>query len=579
MEKYTYSYDAEYKIYSTIPYDAEYIIIDDTVRHIPDHAFDTYINLKFVEISNSVTTIGCGAFFSCYSLESVSFGNKVRLIDGYAFRGCSKLNSIFSTDNGLDSFPSSLDFIDKYAFCDCEKLLGVIFQENITEIGEYAFAGCKSLTKVVFRSKLENIDIDPTAFQGTPHETEIMGLKNVIILTPQNVKEHAKEIISFIESNFSHLINQSYMRGHILPDGTFLTNIKGYGIHLAHRVTEEEVCKALERELGWKIKDFEFDGDLGESLFDLLGCIRVNACEEEYIALPKQKPTYAQMDTLEDWMGWYFFSEKHLWLRVATTSGQQVTYTIKEYDVDEIIQKINRYYNSGNLYENKNKRVVEKMARYLKEGPGAGYTVEYEITKVNHIYIRNQTIKDDDMVYIDCDVDVEISAGFSSYYYSGSMNYIPATITGLTIEKTYDSTEEFDEDDIRYAIDGLKVKSRQGGGWSHYTYEGDISSNNTNDIKDTMEGYFVYSVEGYITDEDIINYIDRVVSGESLYTEYNVFDSDDELIETFSYEEDAIEYAEKNDYAYVELLILEETLNGDIEVVDEQGIVWENPNL
>ena len=210
--------------------------------------------------------------------------------------------------------------------------------------------------------------------------------------------------------------------------------------------------------------------------------------------------------------------------------------------------------------------------RYLKEGPGAGYTIEYEITSIKNITINNQKVVDDDMISIDCSVIAEAFVRFENYYYGDEFSYVPIEITNLEMEKSYDTTEEFDKDDIYYALFGLKAKSYQGGGWSHSTYKGDLYAKN-NSITDTGEGFWVYEISGYITDDEIVEFIDKVLTGDFIHTEYNVFDEDDELIETFDTEYEAIDFAEENNCSEVEMVTYREQFDG-LLIDEDSEIVW-----
>ena len=301
---------------ANIPYNAKKIIIQDGVESI--NSFD----------------------FNFLNAEEIVIPNSVKLIDDQAFEGCKKLKSII--------IPESVEYIGDEAFDGCLNLVDVKILGN-PEFGEDIFLD----TPLEKEFYIDN-SIKDNAEKSFTFPTEKL-------ITIHNINRHKKDILDFIEKYFRENINKNPNRGHILPNGTFLSNNESDYGSLAHREIEEKLAEALNKELGYYFVDFDYDGTLGESIFDLLGCIRVNADNENYIALPKQKITTQQIYALEDWIGYFYWTKKKRWLRIATVDGQQHTYDRNEYDVDEVMQKINRYYNTGTLYESKQKVGEEKV--------------------------------------------------------------------------------------------------------------------------------------------------------------------------------------------------------------------------
>lgn len=122
-------------------------IIPSTVKKINSSAFFGNINLKSVEIPNSVTEIADKAFNYC-SLTSVEIPNSVKLIGEMAFADCD-LTSI--------ELPNSLEVISRGTFSGCEKLESVKLPTSITAIEISLFSGCCSLTDVVIPNNIKSI--------------------------------------------------------------------------------------------------------------------------------------------------------------------------------------------------------------------------------------------------------------------------------------------------------------------------------------------------------------------------------------------------------------------------------------
>ena len=105
-----------------------------------------------IVIEGNVKTIGESAFESYANLRTVNLGN-VEMIENYAFYDCTKLESI-QTD-----FVTS---IGEYAFYDCTNLNSV--QANsVTSIGCDAFEGCGMISNISLKALVESEYIPITA--------------------------------------------------------------------------------------------------------------------------------------------------------------------------------------------------------------------------------------------------------------------------------------------------------------------------------------------------------------------------------------------------------------------------------
>lgn len=124
------------------------INIPDSVTTIGDYAFEGYENLTSITISNSVTSIGNCAFLGCTKLTSINIPESVTSIGGGAFAGTG-LTSI--------NIPNSVTSIESWAFKDCTGLTSINIPNSVTSIGDCAFSGCESLTTINIPNSVTSI--------------------------------------------------------------------------------------------------------------------------------------------------------------------------------------------------------------------------------------------------------------------------------------------------------------------------------------------------------------------------------------------------------------------------------------
>ena len=134
-----------------------------TVMKIGDDAFNWNLNLKTVELPNTVKTIASWAFAEALNLESVKMPNMLDSIGHQAFQECEKLKEI--------SIPSSVRFIGLSAFVGCKSIDTIVIPEGIETIKEDCYAGCEALKTVTLPSTLKTIE--RMAFEGCRSLTSI----------------------------------------------------------------------------------------------------------------------------------------------------------------------------------------------------------------------------------------------------------------------------------------------------------------------------------------------------------------------------------------------------------------------
>lgn len=221
----------------------------------------------------------------------------------------------------------------------------------------------------------------------------------------------------------------------------------------------------------------------------------------------------------------------------------------------------------------------------LNEGPGAGYTIEWKDYDDVNVSDFSVYISGDGWVYIDVVATGQIFDVEANSYYYGTDNIrkAPIEISQIIIYEGDMSyyLDEYDEDKPEigeYMFDSELIetiigdflrdvnKYSYGGGYSHSTYDGTIA--NASERKKYGGG-----ISAKITDENIIDYIDRLVSGDTITDEYRLM-SGSYTIETYPTEESAREAAEElfDSGAYDTLVCYHdwyrETLDGDMEFMN-----------
>lgn len=244
----------------------------------------------------------------------------------------------------------------------------------------------------------------------------------------------------------------------------------------------------------------------------------------------------------------------------------------------------------------------------IMAGPGAGYTIKWTLDKidsVNSFNVVNVSRMDNYgtvTVTADCDVDVTVtidSAWSYSYGFSDPIENVPAKITRIIFDMYTPDWSFLDPNDYEdgeddeayqeavesaiYALteeDAIKVLEDEawenikgdeysyGGGYIHSTYDGTLNE---------IDGDYNW-VDIKITDEAVINYIDRCVSGDCTSTSYVLYDSDNEIIETFNdlkeAESVAWDLTDVGEYDYIDIWEVDdfENLNGDVEITGDRFI-------
>ena len=231
----------------------------------------------------------------------------------------------------------------------------------------------------------------------------------------------------------------------------------------------------------------------------------------------------------------------------------------------------------------KGEKVTESKKR-LNEGPGAGYSVKGTVTNIHNVQVVSDVESESEyysntlMATAECDI-VGVSA--SSYDFGREIvggSPIPAK---LEIKLDYDK-DEFNNGATQVVEalgDDFEFDAGIGGGWSHVTFNGVIEGD-YHDVENSPYSIDILNFTIKIENENVIKDIDKAVTGEDWIDNYDVIDTDGDIVDSFETEEEAIDYAKDNRGVAVEHRQYQYALLDDFEsedIIDEysDGTVWE----
>lgn len=231
----------------------------------------------------------------------------------------------------------------------------------------------------------------------------------------------------------------------------------------------------------------------------------------------------------------------------------------------------------------KGEKVTESKKR-LNEGPGAGYSVKGKVTNVHNVEVISNVESESEyysstlMATAECDL-VGVSA---SSYYNGREIVGGAPIPAkLEIKLDYDKDEYYgDATKVVEALgDDFEFDATLGGGWGHVTFTGVIEGD-YHDVENAPYSTDILNFTIKIENENVIKDIDKAVTGEDWVDQYDVIDTDGDIVDSFETEDEAIDYAKSNRGVEVVHRQLQFALMDDFEsedIIDEytEGTVWE----
>ena len=91
-------------------------------------------------IQDGIEMVGFSAFCGCIDLKKINIPNSVTYIGDWCFAYCTDLKEI--------NIPNSITYIGTYAFYNCISLKSISIPNAFTYIGDSAFYNCKNLKKI-----------------------------------------------------------------------------------------------------------------------------------------------------------------------------------------------------------------------------------------------------------------------------------------------------------------------------------------------------------------------------------------------------------------------------------------------
>ena len=158
------------------------------ITKIGDHAFEGCVQLKTVEIPETITSIGEYAFTGCGLLSDVRFSDKVTTIGTYAFAGCTALKSI--------ALPPSTGVIENQTFLGCTGLQNVYFPSASVTIRAQAFEGCTNL-KILHYNSQSGTTTPPTQEAPADKQLEVHAAAPLPVTSkPATCKEEGAQKVT-----------------------------------------------------------------------------------------------------------------------------------------------------------------------------------------------------------------------------------------------------------------------------------------------------------------------------------------------------------------------------------------------
>lgn len=274
----------------------------------------------------------------------------------------------------------------------------------------------------------------------------------------------------------------------------------------------------------------------------------------------------------DDWLDDMRSSHFNVLMRYLKEKDNDTDYLISKMNETKVLSKVSC---PETLIENKK----------LAEGGGAGYTIKGTLgdIKVNSFNIKDeQEDKYGIKTYeISCDIDATFNdIKCESYYYSDEVPQANIKITGITLDDNMivsdDTPTELNKETIKYSLEDITIEDVIGGGFVHQTFDGEMNCDVDGSVY--QEFYLSHIIFKFV-DEEIIDFIDQAVQGDNYISQYDVFDSTGDLIDTLDDEESAIQFAKDNNGVRVMKNTYKVSFSGDYVDTEEDEMVWEKSTL
>lgn len=171
------------------------LVIPDSVTKLG--MFESYVNLKSVKLSGSLSRIEYATFKNCTSLESVEIPSSVIKIERSAFNGCESLSEV-TLNEGLET-------IERFAFGSCS-VDSLVIPSTVKTIGDCGLArmGLKSVTFLGVPETIED-----GAFSANDELTEVKGLSRDDLIRFWNAFRGNPWQDTFIDEDKPSLIDET----------------------------------------------------------------------------------------------------------------------------------------------------------------------------------------------------------------------------------------------------------------------------------------------------------------------------------------------------------------------------------
>ena len=204
-------------------------------RKVINPLYESTLQIKTINIPNTVKEIGDNAFEICTSVETINIPDSVTNIGNYAFFGCTGLTSI--------NIPNNVTTIGDFAFSICSRLTSVEIPSSVTSINNTAFAWSNSLSDIYVNNTKSNLPLENYEetyayihYSDCKHKIDInmYSNKNIEIEELSNNLEEGK--IACREKYQFRLVNEE---GEVVEDEKVIVKSQGQFTDLSE--TEEEI--------------------------------------------------------------------------------------------------------------------------------------------------------------------------------------------------------------------------------------------------------------------------------------------------------------------------------------------------
>ncbi len=122
------------------------------------------MNLALVKLPQNLTDIGSHSFAYCGNLKEITIPTAVAHIGSNAFSQCASLKEVV--------LPAGMKELESYAFSGCESLRSAVMPSNANLLGELIFSGCINLRSLTVMSQTPP-PFDCNSFIFEPDETAL----------------------------------------------------------------------------------------------------------------------------------------------------------------------------------------------------------------------------------------------------------------------------------------------------------------------------------------------------------------------------------------------------------------------